>query len=58
MKQPTVEYSRGLSSYKLDTLMRMEKDYKSAIDKGEIDDWTTGRLQAIRKEIKRRKEAQ
>ena len=56
MKQPTIDYNRGLSSYKLDLLLRMEKDYKAALERGEDDNWNAGRLIAIRKEIKRRKE--
>lgn len=52
---PTIDYGRGLTSYKLDTLMTMERDYKAAIQRGEKDIWTVGRHLAVKREIERRK---
>jgi len=66
---PTIDFARGLSNYKLDTLIMMEPDYKAAVnrmskgifEKGEDKNtlkWATGRHLAIKREIQRRKDEQ
>jgi len=53
-KPPTLEYDRGLHQYSLERLQAMQRDYKAAVERGERDRWTVGRLKALNKVIKRR----
>jgi len=58
MKIPTIDFDRGLTSYKTDTLVIMERDYKAAIQRGDKDVWTVGRHLAIKRELQRRANVQ
>jgi len=66
---PTIDFDRGLTSYKADTLSVMARDYKVAVERmsngifeeGENKDtlkWATGRHLAIKKELQRRANVQ
>jgi hypothetical protein len=53
-RPPTRDFSRGLNQYSLDYLHSMLAGYRAEIDRGEADEWTHGRIDALVKEINRR----
>jgi hypothetical protein len=52
---PTMDYARGLTQYRTDTLEKIEVDLAKIANP---DRWEKGRLQEVRRELNRRKDLQ